>query len=155
MIRWDRQAMSTAIERFAPRLPVLDRVTRVDQVGVEERVARFCTRSIKKDSKIHALRLALSMIDLTTLEGQDTPGKVTQLCRKAVHLHDGPAGPAARRGGVRLPDDGGRGSPGARRARHQGRLGSYRFPERDGAAQRSSWRKPASRSTKAPTRSTW
>ena len=81
--------MSTAIERFAPRLPVLDRVTRVDQVGVEERVARFCTRSIKKDSKIHALRLALSMIDLTTLEGQDTPGKVTQLCRKAVHLHAG------------------------------------------------------------------
>jgi deoxyribose-phosphate aldolase len=81
--------MSTAIERFAPRLPALDRVTRVDQVGVEERVARFCTRSIKKDSKIHALRLALSMIDLTTLEGQDTPGKVTQLCRKAVHLHAG------------------------------------------------------------------
>ena len=81
--------MSTAIERFAPRLPVLDRVTRVDQVGVEERVARFCTRSIKKDSKIHALRLALSMIDLTTLEGQDTPGKVRQLCRKAVHLHAG------------------------------------------------------------------
>ena len=81
--------MSTAIERFSPRLPVLDRVTRVDQVGVEERVARFCTRSIKKDSKIHALRLALSMIDLTTLEGQDTPGKVTQLCRKAVHLHAG------------------------------------------------------------------
>ncbi len=68
-------------------MPALDRVTRVDQVGVEERVARFCTRSIKKDSKVHALKLALSMIDLTTLEGQDTPGKVTQLCRKAVHLH--------------------------------------------------------------------
>ena len=67
---------------------MLDRVTRVDQVGVEERVARFGTRSIKKDSKIHALKLALSMIDLTTLEGQDTPGKVTQLCHKAVHLHD-------------------------------------------------------------------
>jgi deoxyribose-phosphate aldolase len=82
-----RLAMSTAIDRVAPRLPALDRVTRVDQVGVEERVARFCTRSIKKDSKVHALRLALSMIDLTTLEGQDTPGKVTQLCRKAVHLH--------------------------------------------------------------------
>ena len=79
--------MSTAIERVAPRLPALDRVTPVDQVGVEERVARFCTRSIKKDSKVHALKLALSMIDLTTLEGQDTPGKVTQLCRKAVHLH--------------------------------------------------------------------
>jgi deoxyribose-phosphate aldolase len=84
-----RRAMSTAIERVAPRLPALDRVTPVDQVGVEERVARFCTRSIKKDSKVHALKLALSMIDLTTLEGQDTPGKVTQLCRKAVHLHAG------------------------------------------------------------------
>jgi len=79
--------MSTVIERVAPRLPALDRVTRVDQIGVEERVARFCTRSIKKDSKVHALRLALSMIDLTTLEGQDTPGKVTQLCCKAGHLH--------------------------------------------------------------------
>jgi deoxyribose-phosphate aldolase len=79
--------MSTAIDQFTPRLPALDRVTRVDQVGVEERVARFCTRSIKKDSKVHALKLALSMIDLTTLEGQDTPGKVTQLCCKAVHLH--------------------------------------------------------------------
>ena len=81
--------MSTAIERVAPRLPALDRLTPVDQVGVEERVARFCTRSIKKDSKVHALKLALSMIDLTTLEGQDTPGKVTQLCRKAAHLHAG------------------------------------------------------------------
>jgi deoxyribose-phosphate aldolase len=71
-----------------PQLPALDRVTRVDQVGVEERVARFCARSIKKDSKVHALKLALSMIDLTTLEGQDTPGKVAQLCQKAIHLHD-------------------------------------------------------------------
>lgn len=68
--------------------PDLDRVTTVDQVGVEERVARFCKRSIKKDSKVAALKLALSMIDLTTLEGQDTPGKVGQLCQKAIHLHD-------------------------------------------------------------------
>ena len=67
---------------------MLDRVTPVDEVGVEERVARFGTRSIKKDAKIHALKLALSMIDLTTLEGQDTPGKVRQLCQKAMHLHD-------------------------------------------------------------------
>jgi deoxyribose-phosphate aldolase len=79
--------MSIAIQQFQPNLPALDRVTRVDEVGVNERVARFCARSIKKDSKIQALTLALSMIDLTTLEGQDTPGKVTQLCRKAVHLH--------------------------------------------------------------------
>jgi deoxyribose-phosphate aldolase len=84
--------MGTAIQTLVPRLPPLDRVTRVDQVGVEERVARFCTRSIKKESKVHALKLALSMIDLTTLEGQDTPGKVTQLCRKAAHLHDALSG---------------------------------------------------------------
>ena len=80
--------MSTAIGTFVPRLPALDHVARVDQVGVEERVARFCTRSIKQDSKVRALKLALSMIDLTTLEGQDTPGKVSQLCQKAIHLHD-------------------------------------------------------------------
>jgi deoxyribose-phosphate aldolase len=69
-------------------LPALDRVPRVDEVGVEERVARFCSRSIKKESKVQALKLALSMIDLTTLEGQDTHGKVTQLCQKAIHVHD-------------------------------------------------------------------
>ena len=79
--------MNTAVRHLPPQLPALDRVPRVDQVGVEERVARFCTRSIKKDSKVQALKLALSMIDLTTLEGQDTEGKVTQLCQKAVHLH--------------------------------------------------------------------
>jgi len=66
----------------------LDRVPRVDQVGVEERVARLTARSIKKESKVTALKLALAMMDLTTLEGQDTPGKVRQLCRKAMHLHD-------------------------------------------------------------------
>jgi deoxyribose-phosphate aldolase len=60
----------------------------VDQVGVEERVARFNTRSIKKSSKVQALRLALNMIDLTTLEGKDTPGKVKQMCYKAMHVCD-------------------------------------------------------------------
>ena len=60
----------------------------VDEVGISERVDRLNTRSIKKDSKHSALSLALSMIDLTTLEGMDTPGKVRQLCYKASHLHD-------------------------------------------------------------------
>lgn len=60
----------------------------VDQVGIEERVARIKTRSIKKDAKVEGMKLALSMIDLTTLEGQDTPGKVKQMCYKAMHLHD-------------------------------------------------------------------
>lgn len=60
----------------------------VDQVGVEERAARFTARSIKKGSKMQALSLTLSMIDLTTLEGKDTPGKVSQMCYKAAHLCD-------------------------------------------------------------------
>ena len=76
-----------AVKKGAP-LPDLSRVPVVDEVGVNERVARFTSRSIKKSSKVEALKLTLSMIDLTTLEGQDTPGKVRQLCQKAIHLHD-------------------------------------------------------------------
>lgn len=55
----------------------------IDEVGVHERVSRLTKRSIKKDSKLHALKLAMRMIDLTTLEAKDTPGKVRQLCAKA------------------------------------------------------------------------
>ena len=80
--------MTLAAVKNASRLPDLSRVAVVDEVGVDERVARFQTRSIKQASKIEALKLILSMIDLTTLEGQDTPGKVRQLCKKAIHLHD-------------------------------------------------------------------
>jgi deoxyribose-phosphate aldolase len=58
----------------------------VDQVGVEERVARLQSRSLKKDSKINALKLAVSMLDLTTLEGKDSEGKIRQLCHKALHI---------------------------------------------------------------------
>lgn len=65
----------------------LSQVKAVDQVGIEERVARLNSRSIKKESKIQALTLALSMVDLTTLAGMDTPGKVTQLCQKAKEPH--------------------------------------------------------------------
>jgi deoxyribose-phosphate aldolase len=60
----------------------------IDQVGIEERVSRFNTRSIKKASKVQGLKLALNMIDLTTLEGKDTDGKVKQMCYKAMHPHD-------------------------------------------------------------------
>ncbi|MEY4594873.1 MAG: hypothetical protein RIQ47_1283 [Bacteroidota bacterium] len=60
----------------------------IDQVGVEERVSRLTKRSIKKESKLQALLLAMSMLDLTTLEAKDTPGKVRQLCIKAMHPHD-------------------------------------------------------------------
>src|SRR6476660_9667909 len=71
-----------------PNVPDLARSPTIDQVGVEERIDRLTKRSIKKESKVHALKLALSMIDLTTLEGADSPGKVRQLCYKAAHLHD-------------------------------------------------------------------
>ena len=60
----------------------------VDKVGVEERVSRFQKRSIKTSTKMNGLKLVLNMIDLTTLEGKDTPGKVRQMCYKANHLHD-------------------------------------------------------------------
>jgi len=59
----------------------------IDQVNTQERVTRLFSRSIKKESKMQALYLALSMIDLTTLEGKDSEGKVKQLCYKASHLH--------------------------------------------------------------------
>ena len=56
----------------------------VDAVGLEERAADLAKRSIKKQAKIHGLRIAVGCIDLTTLEGKDTPARVVQLCRKAL-----------------------------------------------------------------------
>jgi deoxyribose-phosphate aldolase len=56
----------------------------VDQVAVEERAASLGKRSLKKAAKVAGLKLAARMMDLTTLEGKDTPGKVRQLCRKAL-----------------------------------------------------------------------
>ena len=64
-----------------PRLP---RIGAVDQVALEERAAALAKRSIKKESKVAALLLAVRMIDLTTLEGADTPGKVRALSAKAI-----------------------------------------------------------------------
>ena len=71
-----------------PRGDTLDamrrRVAPVDRVGVDERAAVLGKRSIKSESQQQAIRMAVSMVDLTTLEGQDTPGKVAQLAAKAV-----------------------------------------------------------------------
>ena len=61
---------------------MIDRIP-IDAVGIQERVTRICTRSIKRESKLQALDLALRMMDLTTLEGSDSDGKVRQLCNKA------------------------------------------------------------------------
>jgi deoxyribose-phosphate aldolase len=60
------------------------RVTPVDAVGLEERAASLAKRSIKRESKLFALDLAIRCMDLTTLEGSDTPGKIVAMCAKAV-----------------------------------------------------------------------
>ena len=70
-------ATETSLRRFLHGLPG------VDQVGAEARTSTLATRSIKTTAKQWAIDLAISMIDLTTLEGQDTPGKVRALCSKA------------------------------------------------------------------------
>jgi len=75
--------MEKQLTSFNPHSPTI-----VDQVGVEERCARFQTRSIKAETKVAGLKLALQMIDLTTLEGKDSEGKVKQMCYKAMHPHD-------------------------------------------------------------------
>src|ERR1700729_2722162 len=64
----------------------------VDQVGAAQRAATLATRSIKRDAKLWALDTAVAMVDLTTLEGADTPGKVRGLCAKA--RQPDPADPA-------------------------------------------------------------
>jgi deoxyribose-phosphate aldolase len=73
----DITASETSLRRFLHGLPG------VDQVGAEARAATLATRSIKTTAKQTAIEMAIGMIDLTTLEGQDTPGKVRALCSKA------------------------------------------------------------------------
>jgi deoxyribose-phosphate aldolase len=68
----------TSLRRFLHGLPG------VDQVGLERRSAVLATRSIKADAKLQAIDMAISMIDLTTLEGADTPGRVRSLCAQAM-----------------------------------------------------------------------
>ncbi len=60
----------------------------VDKVMIEERAAGLGKRSLKKEAKLAGLKLAISMMDLTTLEGKDSPGKVLQLCQKAMRPHE-------------------------------------------------------------------
>src|SRR6476659_961138 len=74
-----------ALRRFLSGLPG------VDQVGAEARAAGLATRSIKTTAKAEAIDLAISMVDLTTLEGADTPGKVRALCAKAMRPNPGDA----------------------------------------------------------------
>lgn len=73
----DAAADELSLRRFLHGLPG------VDPVGLEARAATLATRSIKRESKLAAIDLAISMVDLTTLEGSDTPGKVRSLAAKA------------------------------------------------------------------------
>jgi deoxyribose-phosphate aldolase len=81
--------------RAVSLLRKLSEVGPVDQVGIEERVHKFTTRSIKKNAKLWGLMTAVSMVDLTTLEGKDTPGKVISLCHKALTPSDDREVPSA------------------------------------------------------------
>src|SRR5690349_9326823 len=60
----------------------------IDQVTAEERAMAFAKRSIKTGAKLAGLKMAVAMMDLTTLEGKDTPGKIAYLCRKALRPAD-------------------------------------------------------------------
>ena len=82
---------------------MIDRIP-IDAVGIQERVARICTRSIKKESKLQALDLALRMMDLTTLEGSDSEGKVRQLCNKALRPYTELPDIPPSSGGMRLSE---------------------------------------------------
>jgi len=75
-------------EKIISYQPDFSQSPRVDQVGIIERASRFTKRSIKNETKMNGLLLTLNMIDLTTLEGKDSEGKVKQMCYKANHLHD-------------------------------------------------------------------
>lgn len=81
--RADISASDSSLRTFLHALPGVDRV------GAEARAAALSTRSIKTTAKAYAIDLAISMIDLTTLEGADTPGKVRTLCAKAVRPDPG------------------------------------------------------------------
>ena len=84
-----RHPSSVAVPLRSPHLGTrLSQVPTVDQVMAEERAASFAKRSIKTSAKLAGLKMVTSMMDLTTLEGKDTPGKVAYLCRKALQPAD-------------------------------------------------------------------
>src|SRR4051812_45653523 len=88
----DATSSDAALRRFLHGLPG------VDQVGAEQRAAGLGTRSIKTSAKEYAIDLAIRMVDLTTLEGSDTPGKVRALSAKA--MHPDPADPPGKARGL-------------------------------------------------------
>ena len=85
----DRRWLSEVATSDAALRQVLHGLPPVDQVGSDARVAGLATRSIKRDAKMLALEMAIRMVDLTTLEGADTPGKTRAMCAKALRPDPG------------------------------------------------------------------
>ncbi len=85
----DRRWLSEVATSDAALRQVLHGLPPVDQVGSDARVAGLATRSIKRDAKMQALEMAIRMVDLTTLEGADTPGKARAICAKAMRPDPG------------------------------------------------------------------
>ncbi|MGZ8567102.1 MAG: deoxyribose-phosphate aldolase, partial [Actinomycetota bacterium] len=75
----------TPVAQPAEAARIVMRTASVDAVGLEERAAALATRSIKRDAKLWGLDLAIRCMDLTTLEGTDTVGKIVAMCAKAIH----------------------------------------------------------------------
>ena len=118
----DLARSEVSLRRFLHGLPG------VDQVGAEQRAAGLATRSIKAGAKLWAIDTAISMVDLTTLEGADTPGKVRALCGKARRPDpDDPERPAGG-GGLRLPRPRPHRPGRSGRQPGQGGLGGHGFP---------------------------
>ena len=135
-----------------PRLP---RIGAIDQVALEERAAALAKRSIKKESKLYALELAVRMMDLTTLEGADTPGKVASLAAKAIHPDPAdPSVPSCAAVCV-YPNLVPAAVERVRGTRRQGRVGRDGVPVRPVAARDQALARSRRRSRSAPTRSTW
>ena len=126
----DVVASEASLKRFLHGLPG------VDQVGAENRVARLATRSIKTTAKKWALDLVIASMDLTTLEGQDTPGKVRAMCAKAMRPDPSdPTAPAVAAVCV-YPDLVAVSERCREGQQRQGRLGRDGVPERPGVTSR-------------------
>ena len=133
----------------------LPRVGAVDAVALEARAGELAKRSIKKGSKLAALDLAIRMMDLTTLEGADTPGKVSALCAKAMRPDPADRTIPSVAAVCVYPNLVGRREGEARRLDRQGRLRRDGVPLGAVADRRQARRRAARPSSSVPTRSTW
>ena len=145
----------TAAWLRAPARAAAPRIGSVDAVALEERRATLAKRSIKRDSKLQAYDLAVRMMDLTTLEGADTPGKVAALCSKAMRPDPVDSSVPSGRRRLRLPEPRRDREGAARRLGRQGRVGRDGVPVRPVAALGQARRRARGGRARAPTRSTW